>query len=156
MRRREGGGGKQIQQWSHCLARFALSLSSSSFPSRPPLLLSLALCPSSRTQGSRGRKSRNGSSSLDDARDSCPSPPSFSLSFHRPLSAALSHLSEKMDGYRALGALGNPSASHDQYRFCRFVKELTFGHLRLPSAQNGPDAVLRSRKGTYAALDAIE
>lgn len=34
------------------------------------LSYSLALCPSSRTQGSRGRKSRNGSSSLDDARDS--------------------------------------------------------------------------------------
>lgn len=54
------------------LSRKICSLSLSPLLPFPLDLLSysLALCPSSRTQGSRGRKSRNGSSSLDDARDS--------------------------------------------------------------------------------------
>jgi len=85
------GEGKQIPHTVVLLSRpFSLSLSLSL--SLDCLTFSLPLL------GSRGRKSRNGSSSLDDARKSLvPSSPSFSSL--RPLSALLFHLPEKMNGY---------------------------------------------------------
>jgi len=61
--RERGRGNGSNTQWSYCLVHsLPLSLSLSR-------LLSLSLSPLG-ARGSRGRRSRNGSSSLDDARDS--------------------------------------------------------------------------------------